>query len=258
MRLPNPGNGLPPPRSGTSPTDEDPTPNTEDRPSGSQHPALSPPLQGRSEHRPRLRAQSRQQQLPDPLRGVETLAEGSRPRLCAPAAEDAALTVGVVASPTSAAQRWRLQATRPDGSAVVTSRPYPSYEAADAALDFVGVLSVLAGDPAQAGRVITSTTPKRPGVRLQVAWGGVPPLPDRGPRHPRPQPRRARAVPRPLTGACAIRNGQAVQVVPAGSRLLNRLLGGWGRLVNDPKGVRAVSGGNWAARTFLEAEAGSP
>ena len=141
------------------PTDEDPTPNTEDRPSGSQHPALSPPLQGRSEHRPRLRAQSRQQQLPDPLRGVETLAEGSRPRLCAPAAEDAALTVGVMASPTSAAQRWRLQATRPDGSAVVTSRPYPSYEAADAALDFVGVLSVLAGDPAQAGRVITSTTP---------------------------------------------------------------------------------------------------
>ena len=76
-----------------------------------------------------------------------------------PAAEDAALTVGVMAPPTSAAQRWRLQATRPDGSAVVTSRPYPSYEAADAALDFVGVLSVLAGDPAQAGRVITSTTP---------------------------------------------------------------------------------------------------
>ena len=75
-----------------------------------------------------------------------------------PPAQDATLTVRIKAPPPSDPQRWRLQATRPNGSVLVTSRPYPTYQAADAALDFVGTLSVLAGDPAQTGRVIASTT----------------------------------------------------------------------------------------------------
>ena len=76
-----------------------------------------------------------------------------------PAAEDAALIVRVKRSPPSAPHVWRLEATRPDGYVMATTRPYPSYQAVDAALDFVGTLCVLAGDPAQTGRVITSTTP---------------------------------------------------------------------------------------------------
>ena len=39
-----------------------------------------------------------------------------------------------------------------------TSLPYPSHQAAAEALDLAGVLSVLAGDPARAGRVRDTTT----------------------------------------------------------------------------------------------------
>ena len=61
--------------------------------------------------------------------------------------------------PLSAPGDWRLQARRFDGYVVVTSRPYPAYPSADGALDFVGSLSALAGDPQRTGRVKDTTLP---------------------------------------------------------------------------------------------------
>ena len=76
-----------------------------------------------------------------------------------PAVEDAAVTVRVTPPPPSAPNTWRLQARRSDGYVVVTSLPYPTYPSADSALDFVGALSVLAGDPERTGRVKDTTQP---------------------------------------------------------------------------------------------------
>lgn len=69
------------------------------------------------------------------------------------------MTVQVVSPPPSVPGDWRLQARRSDGYVVVTSRPYLAYPSADGALDFVGSLSALAGDPQRTGRVKDTTLP---------------------------------------------------------------------------------------------------
>ena len=69
------------------------------------------------------------------------------------------MTVRATPPPSPASDAWRLQARRPDGSVVVTSSPYPNSRAADEALDFVGVLSVFAGDPGRTGPVTDTTLP---------------------------------------------------------------------------------------------------
>ena len=76
-----------------------------------------------------------------------------------PSVEDAAVTVRVVVPPPSVPDEWRLEARRSTGYVVVTSRPYPAYPSADGALDFVGSLAALAGDPQRTGRVKDTTQP---------------------------------------------------------------------------------------------------
>ena len=81
------------------------------------------------------------------------------PGYAPPSVEDAAVTVRVVSPPPSVPDDWRLEARRSTGYVVVTSRPYPAYPSADGALDFVGSLAALAGDPQRTGRVKDTTQP---------------------------------------------------------------------------------------------------
>ena len=81
------------------------------------------------------------------------------PGYAPPSVEDAAVTVRVVSPPPSVPDEWRLEARRSTGYVVVTSRPYPAYPSADGALDFVGSLASLAGDPQRTGRVKDTTQP---------------------------------------------------------------------------------------------------
>ncbi len=69
------------------------------------------------------------------------------------------MTVRVVVPPPSVPDDWRLEAHRSTGYVVATSRPYPAYRSADGALDFVGALSALAGDPQRTGRIRHTTRP---------------------------------------------------------------------------------------------------
>ena len=69
------------------------------------------------------------------------------------------MTVSVLSPGSTSSGDWRLEARRSDGYLVVTSRPYPTYPSADGALDFVGSLSALAGDPQRTGRVEDTTQP---------------------------------------------------------------------------------------------------
>ncbi|MDE0171390.1 MAG: hypothetical protein OXS29_18085 [bacterium] len=75
-----------------------------------------------------------------------------------PSADEAATTLRIKPPPSPESDVWRLQARRADGYVLATSLPYPSQQAAAEALDFVGALSVLAGDPARAGRVRDTTS----------------------------------------------------------------------------------------------------
>ena len=54
---------------------------------------------------------------------------------------------------------WRFQATRPDGSVIITSLPYRDATEARAALAFVGVLHLFAGDTTRTGQVRGATQP---------------------------------------------------------------------------------------------------
>ena len=72
-----------------------------------------------------------------------------------PTADEAAATVRIL--PPTPPDTWRLQARRATGTVIRTSLPYPSYETADAALDYLGTLAVMAGDPERAGRVKDTT-----------------------------------------------------------------------------------------------------
>lgn len=75
-----------------------------------------------------------------------------------PSADEAATTLRVKPPPSPESDVWRLQARRADGYVLATSLPYPSQQAAAEALDFLGALSVLAGDPARTGRVRDTTS----------------------------------------------------------------------------------------------------
>ena len=91
--------------------------------------------------------------------------EGSAPWLrpggpgYVPPEGDDAVTVRVLPPPSSAAGVWRLQAGHPRGYVMATSRSYPTRQAAAGALDFLGTLSVLAGDPKRTGQVKGTTLP---------------------------------------------------------------------------------------------------
>lgn len=73
-----------------------------------------------------------------------------------PAQASATVRVRPPAHPCSV---WRLQATRPDGSVIITSLPYRNAAEARAALAFLGVLHVFAGDTARTGQVRGTTHP---------------------------------------------------------------------------------------------------
>ena len=75
-----------------------------------------------------------------------------------PSADQAATTVRIKPPPTPQSDVWRLQARRSGGDVLATSPSHPSRQAAADALEFVGALSVLAGDPARAGRVRDTTS----------------------------------------------------------------------------------------------------
>ena len=63
-----------------------------------------------------------------------------------------------IRSPSARAPNaWKLQARRPDRSVIRTSLPYPSYEAASGALDYLAALAAIAGPPERAGRVRDTT-----------------------------------------------------------------------------------------------------
>ena len=79
------------------------------------------------------------------------------PGYAQPTPEEAAATVRVCPPPEKAPDAWRLQATRPDGSVILTSLPYPTDQAATEALAFVGALAAFTGDPARTGRVRDTT-----------------------------------------------------------------------------------------------------
>ena len=75
-----------------------------------------------------------------------------------PPHEQASTTVRVLPPPQPSGV-WRLQATRPDGSAIITSLPYRDATEARAALAFVGVLHLFAGDTTRTGQVRGATQP---------------------------------------------------------------------------------------------------
>ena len=75
-----------------------------------------------------------------------------------PPPEQAAATVRV-RQPPQASGAWRLQATRPDGSVIVTSLPYRDAPEARESLAFLGVLCMFAGDTTRTGRVRETTQP---------------------------------------------------------------------------------------------------
>ena len=75
-----------------------------------------------------------------------------------PLPEQASATVRVRA-PAHPSGVWRLQAARPNGSVIITSLPYRDAAEARAALAFLGVLHVFAGDTARTGQVRATTHP---------------------------------------------------------------------------------------------------
>ena len=74
-----------------------------------------------------------------------------------PSATEAAATVRIRPPTNKAPNAWRLQARRPDRTIIRTSLAYPTCEAADAALDYLGTLAVMAGAPDRTGRVKDTT-----------------------------------------------------------------------------------------------------
>ena len=75
-----------------------------------------------------------------------------------PPSLEESVTVRVLHSEWAGKQIWRLQARHPDGSVLATSFPYPDREQIDHARDFLGVLSVLAGNPAIEGQLRDTTS----------------------------------------------------------------------------------------------------
>ena len=79
-------------------------------------------------------------------------------RTYTPPSVEESVTVRVLHTQREANHTWRLQARHPDGSVLATSHPYPDREQIDHARDFLGLLSVLAGNPAIEGRVRDTTS----------------------------------------------------------------------------------------------------
>ena len=74
-----------------------------------------------------------------------------------PPVDEAATTVRIRPPTAKAPTAWKLQARRPDGTVIRTSLPYPTREAADRALDYLGTLTAMAGAPDRAGPVKDTT-----------------------------------------------------------------------------------------------------
>ena len=72
-----------------------------------------------------------------------------------PTDDEAAATVRIL--PPTPPDTWRLQARRRSGTVIRTSLPYPSYETAHAAVDYLATLAAMTGDPQRAGRVTDTT-----------------------------------------------------------------------------------------------------
>ncbi|MDE0170119.1 MAG: hypothetical protein OXS29_11450 [bacterium] len=94
---------------------------------------------------------------PLPIEGW-TPAEPLRSSYAPPPPEQASATVRVLPRPHPSSV-WRLQATRPDGSVIITSFPYRAAAEAKATLEFLGVLHVFAGDTERTGQVRVTTHP---------------------------------------------------------------------------------------------------
>lgn len=119
---------------------------------------------------------------------VPTAATSRRYPYVPPSAEEA-VTVRVSRSERAGDPMWRLQARHPNWAVLATSLPYPDQAQADSARDFLGILSVLAGDPVIEGwvRDATSATERdcdcySPQVCLHFPDLDTrePPLPERG------------------------------------------------------------------------------
>ena len=74
-----------------------------------------------------------------------------------PTDDEAAATVSIL--PPTPPDTWRLQARRRSGTVIRTSLPYPSYETAHAAVDYLATLAAMTGDPQRTGRVKDTTQP---------------------------------------------------------------------------------------------------
>ena len=98
---------------------------------------------------------------PHPIRfeGWNPSMRPAEPGYAQPTPEEAAATVRVCPPPEKAPHAWRLQATRPGGSVILTSLPYPTGQAATEAMAFVGALTAHTGDPARTGWVRDTTQP---------------------------------------------------------------------------------------------------